>query len=135
MKFYSIQNRGDMFSLQIDYDQVKFNLETAFSVTALSANEICDDINKKDLYLEAFQDNIDEKAKHTGFSFCNTLNGNMVSFPESMIQLSELEEYAVGLMDLVNLDSISITINAKSYSVDFPRHNFIHGCKLKYLKR
>ena len=71
--------------------------------------------------LEAFQDNIDKEAKNAGSIFCDTLNGKMISFPESMNQLSEIIEYKTKLMEKTSLDEMEVAVNAKSYSVNPPK--------------
>ena len=60
---------------------------------------MCRDVNKTNVLLEAFQDNIDKEAKNAGSIFCDTLNGKMISFPESMNQLSEIINYKTKLME------------------------------------
>ena len=40
----------------------------------------------------------------------------MISFPESMNDLSELKDYALDLHALANLSTLAIPLNAKSYS-------------------
>ena len=119
MDFSSIQDRGDMFSLHLNHDQVKFNIKTTevlFAAHAWSLDGICTEVNKNEVVLEAFQDNTIIEARQAGHIFCDTLNGKMISFPESMTELSELKDYALDLHALANLSTLAIPLNAKSYS-------------------
>ena len=123
MKLSSSKERGDLFSLQNDYTQVTFNLDTAnirLAAKALSTDGMCRNVNKKYLKLEAFQDNIDKEAKHAGSIFCDTLNGKMLGFPNTMTELSDIIDYKEELMALTSLDDLEITINSKSYSQETP---------------
>ena len=81
---------------------------------------MCRNVNKKYLKLEAFQDNIDKEAKHAGSIFCDTLNGKMLGFPNTMTELSDIIDYKEELMALTSLDDLEITINSKSYSQENP---------------
>ena len=82
---------------------------------------MCRDVNKTDIILEAFQDNIDKEANNAGSIFCDTMNGKMISFPESMNQLSDIIDYKTKVMVQANLDEMAIAVNAKSYSVNPPK--------------
>ena len=82
---------------------------------------MCRSVNQTTSNLELFQDNIDKEAKNAGSIFCDTLNGKMISFPESISQLSDLMDYKTKVMAQTNLDSMAVAINAKSYSVNPPK--------------
>ena len=82
---------------------------------------MCKAVNESKLNLELFQDNKDKEAKNAGSIFCDTLNGRMISFPETMDQLSVLIDYKTKVMDKTSLDSMAVAISAKSYSVNPPK--------------
>ena len=108
-----------MFFLHLNHDQVKFNFKTTevlFAAYAWSLDGICTNVNKNEVALEAFQDNTNMEAAQAGHVFCDTLNGKIISFPESMTELSELKDYALELHTLANISTLAIPLNAKSYS-------------------
>ena len=91
------------------------------SSQALSVDGMCKAVNKTGTILEAFQDNIDKEAKNAGSIFCDTMNGRMISFPETLSQLSEIIDYESEIMANANLDVLAAAVNAKSYSVNPPK--------------
>ena len=87
---------------------------------ALSKDFICK-TSKTNVVLEAFQDNVEKEAQNAGAIFCDTLNGKMISFPESRDNLLDLISYKTRVMDQTIVDEIAITLNAKSYSLPLPK--------------
>ena len=113
-----------MFSLQFHYAQVIFKLKNPnifLAAQALSVDGMCREVNKTETILEAFQDNIDKEAKNAGSIFCDTMNGRMISFPESMNDLTAIVDYKTKVMAQANLNVMEVAVNAKSYSVNLPK--------------
>ena len=111
-----------MFSLYYHYENVQFNFGTSnlvFTTNAAPLDEICvnDMEMQNDVILEAFQDNTAMQADQAGNIFCDTLNGEMIGFPENVAQLAALQTYASELLTLADIDSLSIPLNAVSFSV------------------
>ena len=108
-----------MFSLQLDYTKVLFNLATATFVIetqALNPENMCVDQNKITIQMEAFQDDVLKQAREADSIYCETLNGKMVGFPESEAELKGLSKFKHDMMIRSGLDSMAITVNGKSYS-------------------
>ena len=108
-----------MFSLQQHFEKVQFNFNTSniiFATKAQDADEFCPNGKQDKVFLEAFQDNTAMEASQAGAVFCDTLNGKMIGFPETMTELSDLKDYASELLTLANLDELAIPLNAISHS-------------------
>ena len=88
---------------------------------ALTVDGMCRDVNKKADNLEVFQDNIDKAVSNAGSIFCDTLNGKIIGFPETVTQLSVLKDYKSKVLDQTGIDGMAVAVNAKSYSVNFPK--------------
>ena len=68
----SLQERGDLFSMQHDYLSAQLNLEDPNILLAARAQlfvGICKDISKSSAIYEAFQDSVDKRAKDAGIIF------------------------------------------------------------------
>ena len=108
-----------MFSLALNYTDVTFNLGTPnilMEARALTIDGVCKTPGSKYVKLEAFQDNIGKRAKEAAFLFCESLNGEIVGFPESYSELSHINDYKSKLMNTIGVDEMEIIVNGKSYS-------------------
>ena len=87
---------------------------------ALPVEGLCSDTIKESVKLEVFQDNAVKEAKNAGTIFCDTLNGQPIGFPEDISSFSFLSDYIYEIMLLKSLDSLDITVHAKSFSKNLP---------------
>ena len=96
------------------------------SARAFTLEIICRTANTTNVILEAFEDNTAKEAKYAGSIFCDTLNGRIISFPETMTQAYDIMTYTTKMMAQANLNEIATAINAKSYSVNSPRPDIVY---------
>ena len=118
-----------MFSLQLHYTQVSFNLEShtfVLETQALDPEGMCKGANERSEIIEAFQDNVDKEARQAGPIYCDTLNGKIIGFPGSVTQLSDLVEFKNKFMARAEMNIMAISVNGKSYAKNFmwPRLEF-----------
>ena len=85
---------------------------------ALLVDQMCKVVNKENVQLEGFQDNLSKKARDMGYIFCDTLNGKMVEFPKTLKHMNDLENFTVELFSNTNLDSLQIGVNGMSFSIE-----------------
>ena len=119
-----------MFSLSLHYKNVMFTMDNEnflLSVKAMSKEALCSSSSEGDFILEAFQDNLAKAANDAGSIFCETLNGNMIGFPQNQQSMENLIQYKSMLMETSGLPSISITLDAKSYSRALTKPEMLHS--------
>ena len=109
---------GDLFSSNNDFEKLEMVETDDFILRsiAISQNRTC----KKDsgTIWEYFLDSgATYKLYEAGSLFCHTLNGKLVSFPETYKQLMSLLAYKTYLLDIHNVTYIGSAIDVKSYSV------------------
>ena len=85
-----------MFSLQLHYEEVTFKLENPnllLAAQTLSVTGMCQALNKTDIIIEAFQDNIDKEAKGrlpnlfwNGGGLVKAKHKNAVNLDSKMVQ-------------------------------------------------
>ena len=106
--------------MQLDYKKIKFDLSNPNFIMKIRTLPMEGRCSKTEV-VEAFQDNLAKEAQKAGSIFCDTLNGEMISFPESIGQLVDLTNYLTKVMAKTNLDTIDVGVNAKSYSANLPK--------------
>ena len=77
---------------------------------------MCKNKLKNEKIIEAFQDNLDKKAKDSSSIFCESLNGKLINFPTTMDELEATNSFLHSLIKKKNKKDISITVNGMSYA-------------------
>ena len=110
---------GDLYSQNMELDVITLQLQNKnfkLSIKGQKWNNLCKGGKDNSKIVEAFQDNIDKEAKAAGPIFCETLNGKIIEFPESIESFKEIHDYQISLLRKKKMSEMSITVNAKSFA-------------------
>ena len=113
------QEAGDLYSQNSKLYIITLQLQiTNFNLNFVGQkwNSLCKGSTNNNNIVEAFQDNIGNEAKAAGQIFCDTLNGKILRFPESIEQLKEIQNFKMNFMRKKKMNEMSIALNAKSFT-------------------
>ena len=103
----------------MSFDRIKLQLQnTNFQLAVMGQkwDGMCKSNTNNKRIIEAFQDNMEKKAKAAGSIFCEPLNGKFLEFPVTLNELSEIRDFQTGIIRKKSLKEMQITLNAKSFA-------------------
>ena len=107
---------GDLFSSNYDYERLQLSDSDVFTLSTVAMSKTVTCKRNEGTFYEGFEDEKFLKVKDAGPIMCSSINGKLVSFPETYQEFKALMEYSESLLYHKNIAAINVYLGAISYS-------------------
>ena len=109
---------GDLFNYNEDYEMLELSSGESVTISTAAVDEKNFCKNSSEYIYEDFKDHYNDEAimENHGPVFCNSLNGELVGFPETLEDVKKIENYIEKFTKIKGVAAINVAFNAYVFS-------------------